>query len=196
MDATTGAAIAVTAASLLLAIASIYGTVFCSVDDVVNGRAASVASKEAYFVPDDEEEADMDFLAAKMGMDDAAVVVAASFGEDALTDVQLFGSNIGQWYVKPRSLTWFETFVQEVYDDERWKRLFRVGRDTFMYLQASLREQLVRRPPQSLVRAIPTRLLSVTKQLAVALFKLGHGGSNFSVGELFGIGESTVSEVV
>jgi hypothetical protein len=37
--------------------------------------------------------------------------------------------------------------------------------------------------------------LSGKKQLAVALYKLGHGVSNFGVGELFGIGESTVSKV-
>jgi hypothetical protein len=200
MDPARGASIAaidVTTASLLLAIASVHGSVFCSVDDILQGRASSYSSRATYFsVDDEEEEEEMAYMALKMENDDAAAVVLALFEGEVLTDVQLFGSNVGDWYIKPRSLTWFENFVQRVYDDERWKRLFRVGRGSFMYLQKSLDEHLIRTPPGSLARAIPTRLLSVTKQIAVGLFKPGHGGSNFGVGELFGIGDSTVSDVV
>jgi hypothetical protein len=104
--------------------------------------------------------------------------------------------NVGQWYVKSRSLTWFDNLVQTVYDNERWKKLFRVGRATFMYLTESLHAKLEQKPPRSLARAIPTRHLTVVKQLAVTLYKLGHGVSNFGVGELFGLGESTVSDVI
>jgi hypothetical protein len=75
-------------------------------------------------------------------------------------------------------------------------KLFRVRRATFLYLVESLSPQLEQVPPPSLARAIPTRFMSVGKQLAVTLYKLGHGVSNFGVGELFGIGTSTVSDVV
>jgi hypothetical protein len=181
MDPARGAAIAaiaVTIASLLLAIASVHGSVFCSVDDILQGRASSYSSRATYFLVDDEEEEeDMAYMALKMENDDAAAVVLALFEGEVLTDVQLFGSNVGDSYIKPRSLTWFENFVQRVYDDERWKRLFRVGRGSFMYLQESLDEHLIRTPPSSLARAIPTRLLSVTKQIAVGLFKLVMEGS-------------------
>jgi hypothetical protein len=200
MDPARGAAIAaiaVTKASLQLAIASIHGYVFCSVDDILQGRASSSSSRATYFSVDDEdEEEEMEYMALKMESDDAAAVVLALFEGEVLTNVQLFGSNIGDWYIRPRSLTWFENFVQRVYDDERWKRLFRVGRGLFMHLQESLSEHLMRTPPASLARALPTRLLTVIKQIAVGLFKLGHGGSNFGVGELFGVGDSTVSDVV
>lgn len=196
MDPATTAALAVTTAGVMLAIASIHGSVSCSLEDILEGRAASYASRDTFFIVDDDEADDTAFLAARMEMEDAAAVVAALFEEEHLTNVQLFGANVNEWYVKPRSLTWFENFVQSVYDDERWKRLFRVGRGTFMYLEESLRAHLIRSPPDSLARALPTRFISVTKQIAVGLYKLGHGGSNFGVGELFGIGDSTVSDVV
>jgi hypothetical protein len=54
---------------------------------------------------EDSEEEDMAYLAVKMENDNAAAVVVALFEGEVLTDVQLFGSNVGDWYIKPRSLT-------------------------------------------------------------------------------------------
>ncbi|CAL9023690.1 unnamed protein product [Prunus brigantina] len=56
------------------------------------------------------------------------------------------------------------------------------------------REDLVSRPPSGLIN-VEGRLLSVEKQVAIALRRLASGESQVSVGAAFGVGQSTVSEV-
>jgi hypothetical protein len=189
-------ALAVTTAGIMLVLAAIHGPVKHDISHIFQRCASSI--RDDYFLSlDDEVQDDMITFAALRGsmQDESAVAIELSCGNVA-SDLRLLGMNVGQWYMKPRSLTWFETFVETVYDDERWKRLFRVGRETFLYLVTSLGDRLQTAPPPSLAGAIPTRLISVTKQMAVALYKLGHGSSNFTVAELFGMGESTVSDVL
>jgi hypothetical protein len=193
------ATIAVTTSGVLLALASLHGAgVSCSIADILELQTSgrSRESQQVSGLDDDDDDNIAAFFAVRAQQEKGAAAAAALYGEGLLTNMELFGMNVGQWYVKPRSLTWFKDFVQSVYDNERWKKLFRVGRATFMYLTESLHAKLEQKPPRSLARAIPTRLLSVVKQLAVTLYKLGHGVSNFGVGELFGVEESTVSDVV
>ncbi|KAL0295759.1 UNVERIFIED_CONTAM: protein ANTAGONIST OF LIKE HETEROCHROMATIN PROTEIN 1 [Sesamum angustifolium] len=55
-------------------------------------------------------------------------------------------------------------------------------------------EDLISRPPSGLIN-IEGRLLSVEKQVAIALRRLASGESQVSVGASFGVGQSTVSQV-
>ncbi|XP_011621665.1 protein ANTAGONIST OF LIKE HETEROCHROMATIN PROTEIN 1 isoform X2 [Amborella trichopoda] len=79
-------------------------------------------------------------------------------------------------------------------EEERFKHFFRVSKKTFDYICSLVREDLVSRPPLGLIN-IEGRLLTVEKQVAIAMRRLASGESQVSVGEAFGVGQSTVSQV-
>lgn len=79
-------------------------------------------------------------------------------------------------------------------EEEGFKYFFRVSKKTFDYICSLVREDLVSRPPSGLIN-IEGRLLSVEKQVAIALRRLASGESQVSVGVAFGVGQSTVSQV-
>ncbi|XP_062022444.1 protein ANTAGONIST OF LIKE HETEROCHROMATIN PROTEIN 1 [Rosa rugosa] len=79
-------------------------------------------------------------------------------------------------------------------EEEGFKYFFRVSRKTFDYICSIVREDLVSRPPSGLIN-IEGRLLSVEKQVAIAMRRLASGESQVSVGAAFGVGQSTVSQV-
>ncbi|KAF9605097.1 hypothetical protein IFM89_013767 [Coptis chinensis] len=77
---------------------------------------------------------------------------------------------------------------------EGFKYFFRVSMNTFDYICSLVREDLISRPPSGLIN-IEGRLLSVEKQVAIAMRRLASGESQVSVGRAFGVGQSTVSQV-
>ncbi|XP_058179212.1 protein ANTAGONIST OF LIKE HETEROCHROMATIN PROTEIN 1 [Rhododendron vialii] len=77
---------------------------------------------------------------------------------------------------------------------EGFKYFFRISKKTFDYICSLVREDLISRPPSGLIN-IEGRLLSVEKQVAIALRRLASGESQVSVGASFGVGQSTVSQV-
>ncbi|KAL8252983.1 hypothetical protein R6Q59_036676 [Mikania micrantha] len=79
-------------------------------------------------------------------------------------------------------------------EEEGFKYFFRVSKTTFEYICSLVREDLISRPPSGLIN-IEGRLLSVEKQVAIALRRLASGESQVSVGASFGVGQSTVSQV-
>lgn len=79
-------------------------------------------------------------------------------------------------------------------EEEGFKYFFRVSKTTFEYICSLVREDLVSRPPSGLIN-IEGRLLSVEKQVAIAMRRLASGESQVSVGASFGVGQSTVSQV-
>ncbi|XP_010530314.1 PREDICTED: putative nuclease HARBI1 [Tarenaya hassleriana] len=79
-------------------------------------------------------------------------------------------------------------------EDDAFKYFFRVSKTTFSYICSLVREDLISRPPSGLIN-IEGRLLSVEKQVAIALRRLASGESQVSVGAAFGVGQSTVSQV-
>ncbi|XP_065861111.1 protein ANTAGONIST OF LIKE HETEROCHROMATIN PROTEIN 1 [Euphorbia lathyris] len=79
-------------------------------------------------------------------------------------------------------------------EEEAFKYFFRVSMKTFEYICSLVREDLISRPPSGLIN-IEGRLLSVEKQVAIALRRLASGESQVSVGAAFGVGQSTVSQV-
>ncbi|KAK6164643.1 hypothetical protein DH2020_001507 [Rehmannia glutinosa] len=79
-------------------------------------------------------------------------------------------------------------------EEEGFKHFFRVSKRTFEYICSLVREDLISRPPSGLIN-IEGRLLSVEKQVAIALRRLASGESQVSVGASFGVGQSTVSQV-
>ncbi|KAM3385832.1 hypothetical protein ACQJBY_009505 [Aegilops geniculata] len=79
-------------------------------------------------------------------------------------------------------------------DEEAFRYFFRTSRRTFEYICSIVREDLISRPPSGLIN-IEGRLLSVEKQVAIAMRRLASGDSQVSVGAAFGVGQSTVSQV-
>ncbi|KAK1315045.1 hypothetical protein QJS10_CPA06g01924 [Acorus calamus] len=79
-------------------------------------------------------------------------------------------------------------------ETEGFKYFFRVSKKTFDYICSLVREDLISRPPSGLIN-IEGRLLTVEKQVAIALRRLASGESQVSVGSAFGVGQSTVSQV-
>lgn len=79
-------------------------------------------------------------------------------------------------------------------EEDAFKYFFRASKTTFSYICSLVREDLISRPPSGLIN-IEGRLLSVEKQVAIALRRLASGDSQVSVGAAFGVGQSTVSQV-
>lgn len=79
-------------------------------------------------------------------------------------------------------------------EDDAFKFFFRVSKTTFEYICSLVRQDLVSRPPSGLIN-IEGRLLSVEKQVAIAMRRLASGEAQVSVGGAFGVGQSTVSQV-
>ncbi|XP_076902102.1 protein ANTAGONIST OF LIKE HETEROCHROMATIN PROTEIN 1-like [Bidens hawaiensis] len=79
-------------------------------------------------------------------------------------------------------------------EEQAFKYFFRVAKKTFEYICSLVRQDLISQPPAGLIN-IEGRLLSVEKQVAIALRRLASGESQVSVGASFGVGQSTVSQV-
>ncbi|XP_068635611.1 protein ANTAGONIST OF LIKE HETEROCHROMATIN PROTEIN 1 isoform X1 [Aristolochia californica] len=79
-------------------------------------------------------------------------------------------------------------------EEEAFKYFFRISKKTFEYICSLVRQDLISRPPSGLIN-IEGRLLSVEKQVAIALRRLASGESQVSVGWAFGVGQSTVSQM-
>lgn len=79
-------------------------------------------------------------------------------------------------------------------EEEGFKYFFRVSKQTFSYICSLVREDLISRPPSGLIN-IEGRLLSVEKQVAIAIRRLASGDSQVSLGAAFAVGQSTVSQV-
>ncbi|CAA7394807.1 unnamed protein product [Spirodela intermedia] len=104
---------------------------------------------------------------------------------------------------RPGDVDWWNSFWQKnsgsgppipTEEDEGFKYFFRVSKKTFEYICSLVRQDLISRPPSGLIN-IEGRLLSVEKQVAIALRRLASGESQVSVGAAFNVGQSTVSQV-
>ncbi|XP_021764371.1 protein ANTAGONIST OF LIKE HETEROCHROMATIN PROTEIN 1-like isoform X2 [Chenopodium quinoa] len=108
--------------------------------------------------------------------------------------------------IEPRPIEsdWWDSFLHKISsspgltihsdEEEAFKFFFRVSKKTFEYICSLVREDLISRPPSGLIN-IEGRLLSVEKQVAIAMRRLASGDSQVSVGASFGVGQSTVSQV-
>ncbi|XP_074365204.1 protein ANTAGONIST OF LIKE HETEROCHROMATIN PROTEIN 1-like [Apium graveolens] len=107
--------------------------------------------------------------------------------------------------IKPLDFGWWNVFWQKNSsapglviprdEDEGFKYFFRMSKKTFEYICSLVREVLICRPPNSGLKNIEGKLLSVENQVAIALRRLASGDSQVSVGISFGVDLSTVSIV-
>ncbi|MCO5552594.1 hypothetical protein L7F22_006108 [Adiantum nelumboides] len=96
--------------------------------------------------------------------------------------------SISDFYVKPRSLDWWNHYVAAVRgDDRRFKEKFRLLMPLFQHLSHLFWEKLQQGAiPTSLAR-VNGRILPVEKQIAVALLRLASGARLIDISEHFGV---------
>eukprot|EP01018_Ginkgo_biloba_P025751 Gb_06145 [translate_table: standard] len=104
------------------------------------------------------------------------------------------GTFQGEWYIKPRSLHWWNRYIFQVKcDDHRFRSIFRLPHALFQSLCELLHEDLSQgHIPYSLATSIKSRVLPVEKQVAIAVLRLSSGMSMINISELFGCGKLTV----
>jgi hypothetical protein len=84
--------IAVTTAGVLLALGAIHSDVPFTVSDILEGR---LRREDSFFSQDAEEDDTSTFLVLRAQAEDAAAAIAALYGEGLLTDLHLYGMNVG-----------------------------------------------------------------------------------------------------
>lgn len=80
-----------------------------------------------------------------------------------LTSRELNGINWGHWYIKPRSLHWWNLFFPVIMADDptQFRQIFCVSIATFYYITEFVAPDLERNPPRGLA-SLPNRKLEVT----------------------------------
>ena len=91
-------------------------------------------------------------------------------------------------WIKHRSKAFFREIVSH-WDDEEWRRNFRISKPTFNFLCMQLTPALKRRD-------IVRKPLSVEEKVAITLWRLGTNLEYRSISHLFGVGLSTVCVTV
>ncbi|KAL3689251.1 hypothetical protein R1sor_015560 [Riccia sorocarpa] len=92
------------------------------------------------------------------------------------------------WWVKERSLLWFDYFLMQGYEEDRWLKCLLMPKEAFLSICADL-HPAVRRQDICFRRVVPVEV-----KVGAVLYKLVTGVNLFHCGELFGIGESSVHE--
>ena len=86
-----------------------------------------------------------------------------------------------------RNTGWYKLAM--TWDDERFKDAFRITKNTFAYILSRIGDQLQR----DYINEDP---ISADERLSICLYKLGRGDYNYTISELCGVGESSVSTIV
>ena len=76
-----------------------------------------------------------------------------------------------------------------VYDDSRFKKAFRITKETFLYMLGQIRHVI----ECNTVNEIP---ISPEQRLAICLFRLGRGDYLYTIAEMTGLGTSTICSIV
>eukprot|EP01018_Ginkgo_biloba_P014305 Gb_06898 [translate_table: standard] len=103
-----------------------------------------------------------------------------------------------EWYIKPRSLHWWDHYIFHVRsDDLRFQSIFRLPIQLFDEICQLLQDDLSQgQIPILFAMSIKSRVLSVEKQVAIAILRLATGMTMLTISELFGCGKSTMIKVV
>ena len=84
-----------------------------------------------------------------------------------------------------RNVGWWNT-VNTLYNEERFKQAFRISRNTFHYILQKVGTAILKEDAG-------VGSISPDKRLAITLYKLGRGDYNYTIGEMTGYAESTLS---
>uniref|UniRef100_A0A8D0E4K9 DDE Tnp4 domain-containing protein n=1 Tax=Salvator merianae TaxID=96440 RepID=A0A8D0E4K9_SALMN len=99
-------------------------------------------------------------------------------------------SVLRRWWVCPTEQHWWEQSMLKNWDDEGWIENFRMSRGTLFEIAEMLRPQLQRQ------RTVMREAISVEKRVAMAVWWLSNLKCYREVAMQFGVGRSTVGQVV
>ena len=88
-----------------------------------------------------------------------------------------------------RSSSWWRNGYRN-WDDTAFKKRLCTNRATFQFILGKIEDQLVKKPTRFKPEPIPS-----DTQLAICLYRLAHGSTYSTVGDLFGVAESTASVI-
>ncbi|KAL3685224.1 hypothetical protein R1sor_003246 [Riccia sorocarpa] len=94
----------------------------------------------------------------------------------------------GSWWVRERSLIWFDYFLMKAFEDFRWRSCVAVPRDMFLWMVSVLTPRLSRQETHWR-KPVPADV-----KLGACLHRLVTGSSYFLCSDRFGIGASTLQE--
>eukprot|EP01018_Ginkgo_biloba_P019194 Gb_33510 [translate_table: standard] len=102
-----------------------------------------------------------------------------------------------EWYIKPRSLHWWNHYIFHVQsDDLRFQSIFQLPIQLFNEISHLLQDDLSQGQIPISFASIKRRMLSVEKQVAIAILRLASGIAMLTITKLFGCGKSTMIKVV
>ena len=88
-----------------------------------------------------------------------------------------------------RNGTWWTNGYQN-WDEQSFKKRFRVCRDTFEFILGEIKDLILKEPTRMKPHPTPP-----AAQLALCLYRLAHGCTFLTVGDLFGVAESTAQVI-
>lgn len=104
---------------------------------------------------------------------------------------------LSEYYVKPRSLDWWNHFVKFTrVDDVKFRELLHMPLSLFHELCALLHNQMRQGDIPASLANISGRLISVEKQVAIGVLRLASGTRIVELSDSFGVGKSTVVKIV
>ena len=95
-----------------------------------------------------------------------------------------------RWTQPGRTSMWWDNFMDNVMLDDEWRENFRLSKANFFKLCEELRAYLHKKTTNM------RKPVSVEKQIAVTLYYLSDEGRYRKVANAFGLGKSTISEIV
>ncbi|KAL2643820.1 hypothetical protein R1flu_011407 [Riccia fluitans] len=93
-----------------------------------------------------------------------------------------------RWWVKERSLIWYDYYLQKAYDDLRWIFTLRMTCGVFKFIVTKLA------PTISKVEIRFGNAVPADVRIVATLYRLATGSNYFNVAERFGVGFSTIQE--
>lgn len=115
----------------------------------------------------------------------------------ALLDARLSRRFPSRSYMRPRSLHWWNHhvgFAKE--DDPRYADVFRLPVGLFTTVCSLVREDMQQGDIPMSLRNVEGRLISVEKQVAIAVMRLTSGNTITSISQILGCGRSTVIKIL
>ncbi|KAL2631720.1 hypothetical protein R1flu_016406 [Riccia fluitans] len=150
--------------------------------------AASVIIEVLSSFEDEDDDVLENMQEAILGFENSASRVLLLCAQAAGGSVST--SSEPRWWVKERSLIWFDYYLWHSYDDERWVQTLRMPKRVFLYIVRTIAPRVSKQDTRF------RKAVHVEVRCAAVIFKLATGQNYFHIGERFGMGSSTVQEMM
>lgn len=94
------------------------------------------------------------------------------------------------WWVRERSTIWYDYFLVSAYEDFRWRNFMGMPRRVFYWMVSEVAD-ILQRQVTRFRKPVPVEI-----RVGACLHRLVSGHTYFHVGDRFGLGESTVQELM